>query len=167
MKFTLTLFSQTFRESNVFTKEVSRELISQNIFSVRVNFSFFHSVSNLLFLALKIQFVWALCFCCICSGLFWACLLYGLQRFFLHSVEILRFFCHSDITWNQRRQMFGLKTHYFDSFWHLEFTCKIWVVTKFMNFHTVPNLLQSINFRFKCFHEKIALILVRTELKID
>ena len=63
--------------------------------------------------------------------------------------------------------MLGLKTHYFDSFWHLQFTCKIWVATKFLNFHTVSNLLQSINFRFKCFHEKIALILVRTELKID
>ena len=37
-------FSQKFRESNIFTNQVTKELISQNIFSVRENFSFFHTV---------------------------------------------------------------------------------------------------------------------------
>ena len=39
LKFTLPLFSQKFRESNVFTKVVAKELLSQNVFWVRVNFS--------------------------------------------------------------------------------------------------------------------------------
>ena len=43
-KFTLPLFWQKFHESNVFTKEITKELIWRNIFSVRVNFSFFHTV---------------------------------------------------------------------------------------------------------------------------
>ena len=42
-KFSLTLFWQKFRETNVFTNEVTRELISRNIFSVRNNFLFFHT----------------------------------------------------------------------------------------------------------------------------
>ena len=37
---------QKFRESNVLTNEVSKESISQNISSVRVNFSIFHTVCN-------------------------------------------------------------------------------------------------------------------------
>ena len=44
-KFSLTLFWQKFRESNVFTKEITKELISRNFFSVRENFSFFHTVT--------------------------------------------------------------------------------------------------------------------------
>ena len=43
-KFTLALLWQNFHESNVLTKEVTKELISQNIFMARVNFSFFHTV---------------------------------------------------------------------------------------------------------------------------
>ena len=56
-KFTLTHFDKKIRElkatvtkestlffSNVYTEEVTKELISRNIFSVRVNFSFFHTV---------------------------------------------------------------------------------------------------------------------------
>ena len=43
-KFSLTLFCQKFRESNSFTREVTKELISRNIFSVRENFSCFHTV---------------------------------------------------------------------------------------------------------------------------
>ena len=43
-KFTLTLIQQNFRESNALTKVVTIELLSRNIFSVRVNFSFFHTV---------------------------------------------------------------------------------------------------------------------------
>ena len=46
-KFSLTLFWQNFRESNVFTKENTKELISRNFFSVRENFSFFHTVALL------------------------------------------------------------------------------------------------------------------------
>ena len=42
--FSLTLFWQKFRETNIFTKEVTKELISRNIFSVRENFLFFHTV---------------------------------------------------------------------------------------------------------------------------
>ena len=41
MQFSLTHFLQKFRESNVFTKEITKELISRNFFSVRENFSFF------------------------------------------------------------------------------------------------------------------------------
>ena len=44
LKFTLTHFWQKFRESKSVTKEVTIELISRNIFSLRVNFSFFHTV---------------------------------------------------------------------------------------------------------------------------
>ena len=40
----LTHFWQKFREVNSFTKEVTKELISRNIFLVRENFSFFHTV---------------------------------------------------------------------------------------------------------------------------
>ena len=39
-KFIHTHFCQKFRETDVITKEVSKELISRNIFSVRVNFLF-------------------------------------------------------------------------------------------------------------------------------
>ena len=46
LKFILTLFWQKYRESIVSTKEVSEALISRNIFSVRVNFLFFHTVQN-------------------------------------------------------------------------------------------------------------------------
>ena len=47
-KFTLTYFWQKFRESNVFTKGNTKELIWRNIFSVRVNFSFFTSLCYVL-----------------------------------------------------------------------------------------------------------------------
>ena len=40
-KFSLILFWQKFREINSITKEVTKELISRNIFSVRENFAFF------------------------------------------------------------------------------------------------------------------------------
>ena len=43
-KFSLALFLKKFHESNGFTIEVTKELISRNIFSVRENFSFFHTV---------------------------------------------------------------------------------------------------------------------------
>ena len=43
-KFTFTLFWQKFRESNVFAKEITKEMIWRNIFLVRVNSSFFHTV---------------------------------------------------------------------------------------------------------------------------
>ena len=42
-KFTVTLFLQKFRESIVFTKVNTKELISRNFFWVTVNFSFFHT----------------------------------------------------------------------------------------------------------------------------
>ena len=43
-EFSLTHFRQKFRESNGFTKEITKELIWRNIFSVRrVNFSFSHT----------------------------------------------------------------------------------------------------------------------------
>jgi len=38
-------FGQKFRETNVFTKEITEELIWRNIFLVRVNVSFYHTVS--------------------------------------------------------------------------------------------------------------------------
>ena len=41
-KFTLTHFWQKFRESNVFTVEIAKELIWRNFFSVRVNFCYFN-----------------------------------------------------------------------------------------------------------------------------
>ena len=44
-KLCLTLFWQKFRESNVFTKQITKKLIWRNIFSVRLNFSFFHNVN--------------------------------------------------------------------------------------------------------------------------
>ena len=53
-KFTLTLSWQKFRESlsnillNIFNKEVTKKLISQNIFVDRVNFRNFHTVYNYL-----------------------------------------------------------------------------------------------------------------------
>ena len=43
-KFTLTLLWQKFRESNTFAKELTTDLISRNIFSVKVNFLIFHTV---------------------------------------------------------------------------------------------------------------------------
>ena len=39
LKLSLALFRQKFRESNNFTREVTKELISRNIFSVKENFS--------------------------------------------------------------------------------------------------------------------------------
>ena len=42
-KFTIMLFWQKIRE-NVFIRNICKELISRNIFSVRVNFIFFHTV---------------------------------------------------------------------------------------------------------------------------
>ena len=38
---------QKFRESIVFTQEITKELISRNIFLVRENFAFFHTVWKL------------------------------------------------------------------------------------------------------------------------
>ena len=43
-KFTFTLFWQIFRESNAYTKYITKELIWRKNILVRVNFSFFHSV---------------------------------------------------------------------------------------------------------------------------
>ena len=43
-------FERKFRESNIFTKEGTKVLISRNIFSMRVNFSFFHTVFHFLLL---------------------------------------------------------------------------------------------------------------------
>ena len=45
----ITLFWQKFRENNVFTEEATKELVSRNIFLVRENFSFFHTVLISLF----------------------------------------------------------------------------------------------------------------------
>ena len=45
-KFSLIHFWQKFRESTVFTKEFTKELISRNIFSVRDNFAFFQTVRS-------------------------------------------------------------------------------------------------------------------------
>ena len=42
-KFTLTLFQQKFGENNDFNKEVTKELILRKNFSVKVNFTFFHT----------------------------------------------------------------------------------------------------------------------------
>ena len=39
------IFEKKFRESTVFTKEVTKELISRNIFSAGENFAFFHTVT--------------------------------------------------------------------------------------------------------------------------
>ena len=44
--FSLTLFQQKFRESNGYTKQITKELIWRNIFSMRPKFSFFHTVSG-------------------------------------------------------------------------------------------------------------------------
>ena len=48
-KNTLTLFWQKFHESNVLNVKVTKELVSRNILTVRVNFSFFHTVRALPF----------------------------------------------------------------------------------------------------------------------
>ena len=56
LQFSLTHFWQKFREINVFTKEITKELIRRNIFLVRPNFSFFHTVVrefNLKFLKIR------------------------------------------------------------------------------------------------------------------
>ena len=37
-------FAKKFRESNLFTENVTKDLISRNIFSMKVNFLFFHTV---------------------------------------------------------------------------------------------------------------------------
>ena len=42
-KFTLTLFWLKFRESNRFTKEITKQLIWRNIFFSESNFSFYHT----------------------------------------------------------------------------------------------------------------------------
>ena len=39
-------FWKKFRESNVFTKEIAKEIIWRNIFMVRLNFSFFHTFNG-------------------------------------------------------------------------------------------------------------------------
>ena len=61
-KFTVvTLFWQKFRESNVFTKEYTKELIWRNFFNVTVNFSFFHTViiyNFVDFLRISRQILW-------------------------------------------------------------------------------------------------------------
>ena len=44
LQFSLTHFWQKIREINGFTKEITKELIWRNIFLVRLNFSFFHTV---------------------------------------------------------------------------------------------------------------------------
>lgn len=41
----LTQFLAKFRENNVLTKRITRELIWRNIFLIRENFSFFHTAS--------------------------------------------------------------------------------------------------------------------------
>ena len=46
--FSLTLFGK-FRESNEFNKEITKSVIWRKIFSVRVNFSFIHTVDHLRF----------------------------------------------------------------------------------------------------------------------
>ena len=45
-KFSLTLFWQKFRETNSLTKEITKELVSRKKFSVRENFTFFHTVAT-------------------------------------------------------------------------------------------------------------------------
>ena len=45
-KFSLTHFWEKFRGSTVFTKEVTKELISRNNFLVRDSFAFFHTVNR-------------------------------------------------------------------------------------------------------------------------
>ena len=45
-KFSLTYFWQKFRQSNGFTKEITKELIWRNISLARENFSFFHTVKQ-------------------------------------------------------------------------------------------------------------------------
>ena len=44
LRFSLTHFWQKSRESNGFTKEITKELIWRNIFFMRLNFQFFHTV---------------------------------------------------------------------------------------------------------------------------
>ena len=44
--FSLTPFWQKFRETNVFTKEITTELISRKKISAIENFSFLHTVEN-------------------------------------------------------------------------------------------------------------------------
>ena len=49
------LFWQKFRESNCLTKEVTKDLISRNIFSVRRNFAFFHILGHLFLIILFVD----------------------------------------------------------------------------------------------------------------
>ena len=47
--YSLMLFWQKFRESNVFNEKVTKVLFSRNIFSARVNFSNFHAIYPIFF----------------------------------------------------------------------------------------------------------------------
>ena len=38
------IFGKKYRENNSFTKEITKDMIWRNIFSVRVNFSLYHTV---------------------------------------------------------------------------------------------------------------------------
>ena len=62
-KFTLTLFWQKIRESNAFTKWITKELIWRKKILVRVSFSFFHSVLPLWKLRNFTSTVFSLKFC--------------------------------------------------------------------------------------------------------
>ena len=59
LKFTLTIFSQIFRESNTFTKEITKALIWRNIFYVRVFFTFFHTVCHAFFFFRQIELIYS------------------------------------------------------------------------------------------------------------
>ena len=62
LKFNVTLFRQEFRESKVFTKENTKELIWRNFLWVTVNFSFFHTATATVFrkTSVKLTFHWFL-----------------------------------------------------------------------------------------------------------
>ena len=60
LRFSLIHFWQKFRESNVFTKEITKELISRKKFSVRENFLFFHTVCE------RISWFFYTVYCAVC-----------------------------------------------------------------------------------------------------
>jgi len=84
-KFSVTLFWQKFRESNVFTIEIINELISRNFFSVRESLLFPHCIVYIIF------FVKSNVICCTSF----------LIIYFFREINFIQFDNTVILTWNQ------------------------------------------------------------------
>ena len=119
---------QKFRDNNAFTKEVTKELIWRNFFSVTVNFSFFHTVNSLFSHNFDKNFVKAIILLNINVNL--------TKYFFVNSSSSSKLFIFP----NQLLQK--LRNHFTDFFSNLASTQNI------NNFHYHPPLQISIFSRF-------------------